>query len=253
MITQNALVTRATDPVGRAVALGLADDGFDLALQYDDAAQGSDIQNLIDEIAKKGRKAVGLRGTLLDAGKLAALFSEARRALGGDIAVLINNATQFGPDDLSNATTDSFDVHIGSNLKAPFVLSKAMADQKLPVARDETGEPTPSGLIVNVMAQRVGNATTKHLTGTLASAGLVALTQSSALELAPAVRVNGVAMDRSLRNRRAQQSLSVDPWLATLPFGAPDPVQVVDAVKYFLGVPVVTGQILCVEGAGESN
>lgn len=247
MITGRALVTRATDKIGRAVALSLAESGFDVALQID-GDEASETDDLLAQISSKGRKAAVFELSLLDPDNVATLIDQARDALAGDITVLVNNAAEYAQDGMNSATADSFDAHIAANLKAPFLLTKSMAAQKLPAGDDGTGEPTPSGLIVNIIGQQVGKATTAHLTSSMAAAGLVALTRSSALELAPGVRVNAIAMDHSVREVRELQSQTVDPWLATRPFEPPNPQEIVEALTFFLKTPVVTGQVLNVEG-----
>lgn len=88
---------------------------------------------------------------------------------------------------------------MGSNLRAPFVLTQAMAGQGLMPEVDAGGEPRARGLIVNMLDQRVRNLTPEYTTYTIAKMGLWAMTRTTAQALAPAIRVNGIGPGPTLQ------------------------------------------------------
>ena len=182
MAAPRALVTGAGKRLGRAMALYLAQRGFDVAVHY--ATSQADAETVVAEITALGRTAVALQADLLDETATQALFPAAVQALGGPITCLINNASVFDYDTIHTATRDSWDRHMASNLRAPFVLTQAMAAQGLVATLDTAGEPVASGLIINMIDQRVRNLTPEFMTYTLAKLGLWTLTQTTAQALA---------------------------------------------------------------------
>jgi NAD(P)-dependent dehydrogenase (short-subunit alcohol dehydrogenase family) len=84
-----------------------------------------------------------------------ALLPAAAEALGGPITVLVNNASIFEYDNIQTATRESWDRHLESNLRAPFVLSQALRRRSRRPGPTRQGEPQAPGLIVNMIDQRV--------------------------------------------------------------------------------------------------
>ncbi len=159
---KNALVTGAGVRLGRAMALYLAGRGYDVAVHY--RSSEVDAQSVVDEIKGMGRQAVAVQADLLDEDQTQALLPRAAEALGGPITCLVNNASIFEPDEITTATRESWDRSMGSNLRAPFVLTQAMANQGLERITDERGEMRAAGLIVNMIDQRVRNLTPEFMT-----------------------------------------------------------------------------------------
>ncbi|MEM8578046.1 MAG: SDR family NAD(P)-dependent oxidoreductase, partial [Pseudomonadota bacterium] len=193
-----ALVTGAGMRLGRAMAAYLATRGHDVAVHYSTSAAGA--AETVAEVEAAGGKAVPLQANLLDDDATRGLFVQAREALGGDIDVVINNASIFEYDTILSATDESWDRHIGSNLRAPFLLTQAMAAQGLEAGSD--GEPLATGLIVNMIDQRVRKLTPEFMTYTIAKMGLWAMTQTTAQALAPAIRVNAIGPGPTLQGGR---------------------------------------------------
>lgn len=181
---KRCLVTGAGIRLGRAMALYLADRGYDVAVHFASSEQPA--LDTVAEIQAKGRNAVALQADLLDEAQVQALLPRAIDALGGPITCLVNNASIFEYDTISSATRANWDRHMDSNLRAPFVLTQAMADQGLQASTDENGEPIATGLILNMIDMRVNKLTPEFMTYTLAKMGLWALTQTSAQALTPA-------------------------------------------------------------------
>lgn len=241
-----ALVTGAGRRLGREMALYLASRGHDVAVHYATSAQ--DAQNVVDAITAMGRRATALQADLLDEAQTETLIPRAAAALGGPLTVLVNNASIFDYDTLHTATRSSWDRHIGSNLRAPFVLTQAFAAQALPAATDPNGEPLAQSLIVNMVDQRVRKLTPEFMTYTLAKMGLWALTQTSAQALAPAIRVNAIGPGPTMIGaRQSPQHFARQRENTVLGRGA-NPADITAALGYFLDAPAVTGQLLCVDG-----
>lgn len=201
-----ALVTGAGRRLGRAMAFELAARGHDVAVHYATSAQ--DAEDTAVEIRAMGRQAVLLQADLLDDGQAQALLPRAAEALGGPVTCLVNNASVFEHDTLASATRDSWDRHLNSNLRAPFVLLQAMAAQGVQLERDARGEPRAWGLAVNMIDQRVRKLTPDFMSYTLAKSALWTLTRTAAQALAPQIRVNAIGPGPTFRGRgRALTSL----------------------------------------------
>lgn len=241
-----ALVTGAGHRLGRAMAVGLAARGFDVAVHY--ASSDAGARETVAEIEALGQKAVALQANLLDEAATQALFPAARQALGGDITCLVNNASIFEYDRIECATRDTWDKHFESNLRAPFVLTQHMAEQGLKPLTDAQGEPMASGLIVNMCDQRVRKLTPEFATYTLAKMGLWALTQTSARALTPAIRVNAIGPGPTLKGGRQSSEHFAAQRAATISGRGSNPEDIVGALLYFLDAPAVTGQLLCTDG-----
>lgn len=241
-----ALVTGAGKRIGRELALCLAGHGFDVALHYNSSSDGADAAAA--EITAMGRKAVTLQADLLDEDQSSALLGRAVQALGAPVTVLINNASIFEYDTLETATTDTWDRHMGSNLRAPFLLAQAFAAQGLQAGQTEDGEPVATGLIVNMVDQRVRKLTPEFMTYTIAKMGLWAFTQTAARALAPAVRVNAIGPGPTLRGgRQSHEHFDAQRRNTVLGRGS-DPSDIAAALSYLLAAKAVTGQLICVDG-----
>lgn len=240
-----ALVTGAARRMGREMALYLARRGHDVAVHYDRSA--ADAEQTVADIRALGRHAVALQADLLDEDALATLIPRAVTALGGPLTVLINNASIFEYDNITTATRISWDRHIGSNLRAPFVLTQAFAAQAAPT-RMVDGEPQAQGLILNMIDQRVLKPTPEFMTYSLAKMGLHALTLTSAQALAPHVRVNGIGPGPTIQGARQTASHFARQRAATVLGRGANPADICAAVGFFIDSPAVTGQMIAVDG-----
>ncbi len=243
---RRALVTGAGQRLGAAMALYLADRGYDVAVHYASSAKAAEA--VAGQITAKGQLGIALQADLLDDAQCQALFSGAVDALGGPITCLVNNASIFEYDTVLSATRESWDRHMGSNLRAPFVLTQAMAAQNLPAQTDEAGEPLAAALIVNMIDQRVRKLTPEFMTYTMAKMGLWAMTQTTAQALAPAIRVNAIGPGPTLQGSRQSDQHFADQRANTVMKRGANPQDITAALGYFLDAPAVTGQLLCVDG-----
>ena len=228
------------------MALYLGARGYDVAVHYASSSEGA--EEVVSQIKAQGQNAVALHADLLDDTATEALFARASEALGGPLTCLINNASIFEYDTITTATRDSWDRHMGSNLRAPFVLAQALARQGLTPDTDDQGEPVATGLIVNMLDQRVRKLTPEFMTYTLAKMGLWALTQTSAQALAPAIRVNAIGPGPTLQGARQTAAHFATQRQNTVLERGANPSDITAALGYFLDAPGVTGQLLCVDG-----
>lgn len=241
-----ALVTGAGHRLGRAMAIYLAGRGHDVAVHY--ARSESGAAEVVERIRRLGRGAVALQADLLDEDQMQTLLPRAAEALGAPVTCLVNNASIFEYDSLSSASRQSWDRHMESNLRAPFVLTQAMAAQGLEAISDDNGEPMATGLIVNMIDMRVRKLTPEFMTYTLAKMGLWALTQTTAQALAPAIRVNAIGPGPTLQGGRQSAAHFARQRENTVLGRGANPSDITAALGYFLDAPAVTGQLLCVDG-----
>ncbi|MCM2562998.1 SDR family oxidoreductase [Lutimaribacter sp. EGI FJ00015] len=241
-----ALVTGAGKRLGRAMALYLADRGYDVAVHYASSADAA--EEVAQLIRDKGQMAATLPADLLDEGATQALLPAAAKALGGPITVLVNNASIFEYDNIETATRESWDRHMESNLRAPFVLTQALAGQVPAPEHDDLGEPVAQGLVVNMIDQRVNKLTPEFMTYTIAKMGLWAFTRTAAQALAPRVRVNAIGPGPTLQGGRQSDGHFARQRAATVLNRGPNPADINAALGYFLDAPAITGQLLCVDG-----
>ncbi|MEI4485493.1 SDR family oxidoreductase [Frigidibacter sp. MR17.14] len=245
MTKGKALVTGAGARLGRAMALHLAGRGFDVAVHYAGSAEAAGA--VAAEARALGVQACALQADLLDEAAAGALVGRAAEALGGPLTVLVNNASIFEPDDIASATPDSWERHIGSNLRAPFQLIQAFAAQA-PAAGVLEGEPLATGLVVNMVDQRVLKPTPEFVTYSIAKAGLWWLTQTAAQGLAPRIRVNAIGPGPTLKGARQTPEQFAAQRAAVLLERGADPVDICAALDYLLAARSVTGQLICVDG-----
>ena len=247
MTTKRALVTGGGARLGRAMAIYLGQHGFDVAVHYNNSAAAA--EEVAGEIRDLGQKAVILKADLLDEAATQGLVLAASAALGGPITALVNNASIFEYDNIATATRDSWDRHMESNLRAPFVLTQHVAaEAPEPVTDSERGEPVAQALVVNMIDQRVRKLTPEFMTYTIAKMGLWAFTKTAAQALAPKVRVNAIGPGPTLRGARQSEQHFADQRAATILERGASPDDINAALGYFLDAPAITGQLLCVDG-----
>ncbi len=243
---KRALVTGAARRIGRALALALAERGYDVAVHY--ASSQTEAEGVVAEIRGLGRQAVALQADLLDDNQTDALVARAAAALGGPLTVLVNNASIFEYDTLASATRESWDRHIGSNLRAPFFLTQQFAAQAPKALVDAAGEPLAQALVLNLIDQRVFRPTPEFMTYTVAKMALWAFTRTAAQALAPDTRVNAIGPGPTLIGARQREVHFAAQRAGTLLARGADPSDIAAALGYFLEARAVTGQILCVDG-----
>ena len=241
-----ALVTGGAKRLGRAMALYLAERGHDVAVHYGGSRDAA--EQVVADIRAMGRVAAALSADVLHEDEVQALGPAAADALGGPITVLVNNASIFEYDTIGTATRQSWDRHLESNLRAPFVLTQFLAAQAPDPATDDGGEPVARALVVNMIDQRVRKLTPEFMTYTIAKMGLWALTQTAAQALAPRVRVNAIGPGPTLQGARQSPEHFAGQRAATVLGRGANLSDITAALGYFLDARAVTGQLLCIDG-----
>ncbi len=241
-----ALVTGGAKRLGRAMALYLGERGFDVAVHYN--ASEREANEVVARVRQMGPAAKSLSADLLDETEVQALLPRAAEALGGPLTLLVNNASIFEYDNIWAATRQSWDRHLESNLRAPFVLTQAFARQVPEPLSDEAGEPEAQGLVVNMIDMRVRKLTPEFTTYTIAKMGLWAFTRTAAQALGPKARVNAIGPGPTMRgSRQSEDHFRRQRAVTVLKRGA-DPKGICQALGYLIDARSVTGQLLCVDG-----
>lgn len=235
-IPRAALVTGGAVRLGRAIALALAGQGFDIAVHCNRSRERAEATAA--DIRAQGVRAVVVQADLAREAEMHDVVSRAAAAL-GPLGVLVNNASTFERDEWHDATRESWDRHIEPNLRAPFVLAQEFA-RSLPADAE--------GVVLNMIDMRVWSLTPHFVSYTLSKAGLWALTQALALALAPRVRVVGIGPGPALPNARQTQA-QFDRQAAGTPLGrGTSEAEVARAALALLALPSVTGQMLALDG-----
>lgn len=239
LVPRTAIVTGGARRIGRALVEMLAGQGFSVAIHYRDSK--TEALDLLDHIGGRGCVIGADLSCEADVNRLAA---EAVQQL-GPIGVLINNASAFIRDEVETVTRESWDQHLEPNLRAPFVLSQAMA-AALPAEAE--------GLILNMLDQRVWNLTPHFISYTVSRAGLWTLTQTLALALAPRIRVNAIGPGPVLPTVGRQSQEHFDKMCAQTPLKrGSSPEEIAEAALALFSLPSVTGQMLAMDGGQHLN
>lgn len=241
-----ALITGGADRLGAVMARYLAARGMDVAVHYHSSEAKAEA--LVEELCATGVRAVALGADLLDEGQVETLVTRAREDLGRALSLLVNNASIFEYDTIESGTRQSWDRHIESNLRAPFVLTQAFAKQAAAAETDVNGEPRARALVVNMVDQRVRKLTPEFASYTIAKMGLWALTQTAAQGLAPDVRVNAIGPGPTMIGARQSPEHFAKQRANTVLQRGSNPEDITAALGYFLDAPGVTGQLICVDG-----
>lgn len=234
---RSVLITGAGARVGREIALGLARAGWTVCVHYNTSAEAAN--RVVEDIRAMGGHAVGVQADLADPAAVEGLIPSCMDALGRPLDGLVNNASTFVDDAVTDMTQDGWRFHMDANLRAPCFLAQSFANA-LPEDRP--------GAIVNLVDQRVKKPTPQFFTYGLSKAGLAWATVTMAQALAPRIRVNAVGPGPTLRNPRQDEASWQAQLNATLLETGSPPDQIVDAVAYLLNATAVTGQVLLVDG-----
>jgi pteridine reductase len=233
-----ALVTGGARRVGAAIARRLHAAGASVLLHYRDSE--AEAAKLAAELnALRPKSAAKVKAELLAPIAPRALLSAAREAF-GRLDLLVNNASSFFPVEVGAIEASHWEELIGSNLRAPLFICQEAAPE---LAKH-------SGAIVNIVDIHAERPLKGYAVYSIAKAGLAALTRSLALELAPRVRVNGVAPgaiawpdDGQFAGAERERIVATTP-LARI--GSPE--DIAQAVHFLACAPYVTGQVIAVDG-----
>ncbi|MGZ5058711.1 MAG: pteridine reductase [Methylobacter sp.] len=235
---KNVLITGAAKRIGAACARLLHSEGCNVFLHYRSSAVQA--QQLCDELnGQRPGSAKIFQADLLDMIELEAVAQAAMIAWGG-IDVLVNNASSFYPTAMDDVSEQQWDELLGSNLKAPFFLAKALAK-----TLDDN-----QGCIVNIADIHAERGLSGYPVYSIAKAGVVAMTKVLAKELGPSVRVNAVAPGAILwANNDLSEPAKQEILQRVILKRSGDPADIAKAVLFLIkNADYITGQILTVDG-----
>jgi len=233
-----ALITGAARRVGASIARTLHSAGAGVAIHY--RASAAPAEELADELnAARPDSAFVVQGDLLDNKRLTGMVGDVvSRA--GRLDVLVNNASSFYPTPLGSVTEAQWEDLVGTNLRAPLFLSQAALNDLR----------ASQGVIINLIDIHATRPLRDHPVYGAAKAGLAMLTRSMARDLAPLVRVNGVAPgavlwpDDGIAERIRESIIRQIPMKR-----AGSPEDIAGCVLYLVrDAEYITGQILTVDG-----
>lgn len=232
-----ALVTGAGKRLGRAIAIGLAQAGWDIAVHYQRSA--ADAAVTVADIQALGRRAEAFAANLAVEAEAGALLAAVQARM-GLVGCLVNNASVFELDLPGDVGFEAIERHMRPNLAAPVLLARRLFES---VRQDNR-----QACIVNLLDQKVENLNPDFFSYTLSKSALLAATRMMAIAFAPQIRVNGVSPGATLRSwEQSGEGFEQANRLALLPRSS-RPQDIVAAVVYLVGAPAVTGINLVVDG-----
>ena len=228
-----ALVTGGAKRIGRAICLKLAQLGYDIALHYN--ASSKEARELAQLIRQNTQHCEIFRCDLANESQISQLIKKVY-AKYKRLDVLINSASLFEKSNFKNETNALFNKHFNVNFKAPFILTRDFA------------RLATKGQIINILDANVVKNKTSHLSYLLSKKSLYELTKVAAVELAPHIRVNGIAPGFILPPKGATEN-----YLNRLRNKIPlqtqgSPEQIAFCVEFLLKNPYVTGQVIFNDG-----
>ena len=238
MEAKKIIITGSATRIGAAIARSLAGYGVKITLHYNKS--GKEVNKLKKQLENIGCEVFLIKADLSKVSQTKKIISFAYRKMRG-LDCLINNASIFEKDDIFNFNEKSFNKHININLKAPAILTQ---DFKKYLKSKKGG-------IINIIDQRVFKLTPFFFSYTISKAGLQTLTKTSAMSLAPNIRVNGVAPGPTIKNKRQTQNHFKKQYKSLILKEKVDPKNICETIKYFIKNDNVTGQIISVD-SGQS-
>jgi pteridine reductase len=235
---KSALITGGARRVGAAIARRLHAAGATVLIHYRDS-EADAVQLLAELNATRATSAAKVKAELLAPIAPRALVGAALDAF-GRLDLLVNNASSFFPVAMGAIEASHWDELIGSNLRAPLFISQQAAPE---LAKHD-------GAIVNIVDIHAERPLKGYPVYSIAKAGLAAMTRSLALELAPRVRVNGVAPGAIAWPEDGQfEAVERARIVATTPLArVGSPADIAQAVHFLACAPYITGEIIAVDG-----
>ncbi len=231
-----ALVTGASRRIGRAIAIALARDGWDIAVHY--ATSRDEALETVRLVEELGRRAVAVNRDLAVEAGVRSLLAECSHEL-GDITCIVNNASLFEYDDAATFSVEALSRSMRTNVAAPVLLAQALHASL--TAND-------LGVVVNLLDQKLWNPNPDFLSYTLSKAALREATVLLAQALAPRVRVVGIAPGITLPSG-TQSEAGFEVAHTRTPLGRSSrPEDIASAVAFVASAPAITGTTLLVDG-----
>ena len=232
---KNLLVTGGATRIGRAIAEHFAERGWNIAIHYfRSSSKAKELKKIIEQ---HWVKVVLIKADLKDPRQVEKILPIAKRKL-GTIDCLINNASLFEKDDISNFSIKSWNDHLNINLLAPVILTKQFS--KL------ASKKTVSN-IINIIDQRIFNLTPYFMSYTISKSGLQTLTKTMAMRLGPNIKVNGIAPGPTIKSKRQTSKNFRKQVKSTVLKKSVQLKDICDTVEFLINNNSVTGQIVAVD------
>jgi len=240
MEANKIIITGGATRIGAAIANKLSGPGVEIVIHYNKSKLNA--EKLKKKLSKNLTKVYLIKGDLSKETDLKKIVKFCKIKL-KYFDCLINNASLFENDKLENFTTGSWGKHLRTNLRAPALLSKEFA-------KNVKGE---NNNIINIIDQRVFKLTPLFFSYTISKTGLYTMTKTSAISLAPKIRVNGIAPGPTLKNKRQSEKHFKKQYLATPLKRQVNVSEICNAVDFFIKNKSITGQVLAVDSGQNLN
>ncbi|MGL3828172.1 SDR family oxidoreductase [Candidatus Pelagibacter communis] len=240
MEARKIIITGGATRIGAAIAKKLSGPNKEIVIHFNKSR--SKAEKLKKELSENGTKIYLIKGDLEKENDINKIMKFSKLKL-KYFDCLINNASLFENDKLENFTSKSWDKHININLRSPALLSKSFAKNAKGLNNN----------IINIIDQRVFKLTPYFFSYTISKTGLYTLTKTSAMSLAPKIRVNGIAPGPTIKNQRQSEKHFKKQYLATPLKRQVDVKQICNAVDFFIKNISITGQVLAVDSGQSLN
>ena len=240
MEARKIIITGGATRIGAAIAKTLSGPNKEIVIHFNKSR--SKAEKLKKELSENGTKIYLIKGDLNKENDINKIMKFSKLKL-KYFDCLINNASLFENDKLENFTSKSWDKHININLRSPALLSKSFAKNAKGLNNN----------IINIIDQRVFKLTPYFFSYTISKTGLYTLTKTSAMSLAPKIRVNGIAPGPTIKNQRQSEKHFKKQYLATPLRRQVDVKQICNAVDFFIKNISITGQVLAVDSGQSLN
>ena len=240
MEARKIIITGGATRIGAAIAKKLSGPNKEIVIHFNKSR--SKAEKLKKELSENGTKIYLIKGDLNKENDINKIMKFSKLKL-KYFDCLINNASLFENDRLENFTSKSWDKHININLRSPALLSKSFAKNVKGLNNN----------IINIIDQRVFKLTPYFFSYTISKTGLYTLTKTSAMSLAPKIRVNGIAPGPTIKNQRQSEKHFKKQYLATPLRRQVDVKQICNAVDFFIKNISITGQVLAVDSGQSLN
>ena len=240
MEARKIIITGGATRMGAAIARKLSGPNIEILIHYNKSKLKA--EKLKKELSNKGTKVYLVKGDLSKETDIKKIIKFAKSKL-KFFDCLVNNASLFENDKLENFSLDSWSKHLRTNLRAPALLTKEFA-------KNVKGK---NNNIINIIDQRVFKLTPYFFSYTLSKTGLYTLTKTSAMSLAPNIRVNAIAPGPTIKNQRQSEKHFKKQYLATPLKRQVGVEQICNAVDFFLKNISITGQVLAIDSGQNLN
>ena len=240
-MNKNILITGSSQRIGKELCLYFAKMGWNIAIHFNKSKKQAEV--LKKEIESYGVKCIHIQGNLLNTKIIKKIITLVKKKL-GNIDCIINNASIFNNDSILNFNEKSWNEHLKINLFAPATLIKEFSKIK-----NLSGDKS----IINILDQRIFKLTPYFFSYTISKTGLHTLTKTTAMKLAPNIRVNAIAPGPVFKNKRQTQKHFNKQSTNTL-LGKSVKIEDICKTAYLLAnSETITGQVIAVDSGQSLN